>query len=519
MERLLCWGHKNVLSEHRTTLEITKDRHLTKNGECILGIGIESPDFLLSSRLISLIQQGKQVDVHLKAGPYTDSFHGFGHKDLALTHPTDLVFRKSEFICNRTVLIRCTKASEDINRQLVKYLQDPAHYLEVEFRVSEGSPQTFHFLQVPTGWTHIFHTYLKQHELLNSEIRIQQDEHGNLIPLVRKGKDLETELRLVAETKGFDPNNLCFVDKEILSDFPMSRLTLTESLQDELPAYLLSLVPKSYDIIGSIIILDLNREEQADLVSHKHLIARRALSLHKETTSVFMKKGIISGVFRVRDLEFLDGLKLTQTLHKENNCRFLVDIEKTFFSPRLGHERNRIANFEAPVEIIDLNQRHFVLDMFAGVGPFSIQLAKNHPNCLVYGVDINLEAVELAHKNNALNHTEKQVVFIHDNIRDFLPPDSIKFSRFLMNLPEKNLEFLQEIPRFIAKSGALLHIYLFAVKENPCEDGAHQLKKKCLECGIQLEKILKFTTVKPYSPALETICIDAWISVPNEEGC
>jgi tRNA (guanine37-N1)-methyltransferase len=94
------------------------------------------------------------------------------------------------------------------------------------------------------------------------------------------------------------------------------------------------------------------------------------------------KAGDISGTYRIRDYTFIAGEHKTQTIHREFGCQFHVDIAKAYFSPRLSHEHQRVASLVQSCET--------VVDLFAGVGPFSVMIAKKNPNVKVYAVDLNL---------------------------------------------------------------------------------------------------------------------------------
>jgi uncharacterized protein len=126
-------GHQNVLSTHKTTLEVTTEDFLTKRGNCIISINSNKSVNDFSPKLKHEIQAGHKIRVKLQAGDVTDEFTGHGHPELNLSNPISIVFRTSEFISDRTALIGCNKSSLDLNRQLITYLQNPDHSLTVLF--------------------------------------------------------------------------------------------------------------------------------------------------------------------------------------------------------------------------------------------------------------------------------------------------------------------------------------------------------------------------------------------------
>ena len=126
IEKISAFGHENILCTHKTTIELTKDNYVSVKGNCILGIKASKSCNDLNSNLKKIIRSGNvKVKVTISIGKIADSFFGFGNKDLTLLNKNDIVFRLSEYICDRTVLIKCTKSSKDLNRNLVSKLKSP----------------------------------------------------------------------------------------------------------------------------------------------------------------------------------------------------------------------------------------------------------------------------------------------------------------------------------------------------------------------------------------------------------
>ena len=121
--KIMAKGHENVLSLHKSTFEITKDKDLTLSGDCIIGLDIDKSmeDFPKEFKE-KLANDDTKVIVELKTPNASDTIKGFGHHDLSLSHPTDIVCRKSTFVCSRTLMIKSNKAAIDLNRDLIKDL-------------------------------------------------------------------------------------------------------------------------------------------------------------------------------------------------------------------------------------------------------------------------------------------------------------------------------------------------------------------------------------------------------------
>lgn len=137
LDKIYAFGHKNILSTHKTTIELTKDKSLTKKGNCIIGVNAKKACFDLNSNLKQQIKDGKKVKVTLKVDNLQDSFYGFGNKELKLLDKNDIVFRKSNYICNRTILINCTKSSNEINPELIEKLKTPGKKISIIFELNE----------------------------------------------------------------------------------------------------------------------------------------------------------------------------------------------------------------------------------------------------------------------------------------------------------------------------------------------------------------------------------------------
>ncbi len=137
LEKITAYGHENILCTHSTTVEITKEKSLTKTGNCIIGINASKACFDLNENLKQKIKNECKIKITLRIENLQDSFFGFGSKELRLLDKSDMVFRKSNFICNRTILINCTKSSNEINRELVEKLKIPGKKLSIIFEINE----------------------------------------------------------------------------------------------------------------------------------------------------------------------------------------------------------------------------------------------------------------------------------------------------------------------------------------------------------------------------------------------
>ena len=202
----------------------------------------------------------------------------------------------------------------------------------------------------------------------------------------------------------------------------------------------------SFDQIGDIIIVRI----PDSLLAKKKLIGETLLNEVKIAKSVFYQASAVEGDFRTRNLEILAGEDKTETEYKEFGCKFTVDVENAFFSPRLSTERERIANLVQDGETI--------VNMFAGVGMFSIMIAKKK-KCTVYSIDINPIAAKLCEKNIIANKLAGNVISINGDASQIIQEQlENKSDRTLMLLPERSDEFLKSAIS-ATKSGGIIHYY------------------------------------------------------------
>ena len=151
---------------------------------------------------------------------------------------------------------------------------------------------------------------------------------------------------------------------------------------------------------------------------------------HRNIKTVLRQVGGVSGDLRLRRLEWIAGQRKSETVHKEFDCIFKVDLKKCYFSPRLSYERMRIAELVKPDET--------VVNMFAGVGSFSVLIAAHSSARNVYSIDVNLAAVKFMQENARLNRVENIVVPILDDAKDAVTKHLQNVAdRIVMPLPEK----------------------------------------------------------------------------------
>ena len=133
VEVIQACGHPKIRADHPTTLEITKDDHLTERGDCIVATCASKACADLSTQFSKLVKNdGTRVTLTIEAGNRTETIRGRGDSRLTLDDPNDLVARKSNYVCHRTMMILADKSALDLDRQFVRILRDPCARIRIE---------------------------------------------------------------------------------------------------------------------------------------------------------------------------------------------------------------------------------------------------------------------------------------------------------------------------------------------------------------------------------------------------
>ncbi|MCL5009398.1 MAG: methyltransferase [Candidatus Parvarchaeota archaeon] len=221
-----------------------------------------------------------------------------------------------------------------------------------------------------------------------------------------------------------------------------------------------------FDLIGNVAIIKLSKSTSASTIKKS---AYAIMKSNPNIKGVFEKVGRTEGERRISKIVWIAGEKEHVVLHKENGCAFYVDIKKVFFTPRLSSERLRITKLVKPNET--------VLDMFCGIGPYSIQIAKKANK--VYAIDINPYAITYLKKNILLNKTNNIIVFKGDSKR-VVERLSTKFDRIIMNFPVASYSFLDPALK-VAGERCVIHLYTFINVKEGYLDAVKTAKKEIIQ--------------------------------------
>ncbi|AFS80173.1 hypothetical protein NKOR_01315 [Candidatus Nitrosopumilus koreensis AR1] len=253
----------------------------------------------------------------------------------------------------------------------------------------------------------------------------------------------------------------------------------------------------AFDQIGDIIIVRIPES----LLPKKKIIGETLLNDVKIARSVFYQASAVEGDFRTRNLEIIAGEDNTKTEYKEFGCKFVVDVENAFFSPRLSTERDRIASLIQKDEV--------VTNMFAGVGMFSVIAAKKK-KCTVYSIDINPIASKLCERNIRLNKLAGQVISINGDATQIINEQLVdKSDRTLMLLPERSDEFLESAIK-TTKNGGVIHYYSH-IHADKKSDAGKLSEEHYLQVTPVKSEILGSKIVRPVGPRYYQTVVDVKI--------
>lgn len=131
-EVIFAQGHKNILARHKTTLEFTKDQQLSKKGDCIIAVAADKALTDLSDEFKEKMRNNNaKLTVIIEAGDIVEQVNAQGYQQLKLTHPTEMVIRKSDYVCSRTLAVQADKAAQDLSRELVQKLKNSKQRVKI----------------------------------------------------------------------------------------------------------------------------------------------------------------------------------------------------------------------------------------------------------------------------------------------------------------------------------------------------------------------------------------------------
>jgi tRNA (guanine37-N1)-methyltransferase len=336
--------------------------------------------------------------------------------------------------------------------------------------------------------------FLHEKDLLDTTLRIKNVESTLIIPL--KKPLTKSDLKELKEHKIV----FTIIDYDKLEKSKVLPKSHIEILEKKLTKEELVLAPRSFDTIGDIVVIEISDQ----LWDRRILIGNSIIEAHPSIKTVFAKSGKVSGINRLRPVEFLAGEEKTKTIYKEHGSRLAVDIAKAYFSPRLSQEHNRIANQVKPDEVI--------VDLFCGVGPFVIPIAKKTKTS-IYAIDINPEAIELLKENIKLNKLADEIKPICGDSRVVVKEQNLGniADRVIMNLPGYAIDFIDVACEVLKKTGGIVHFFEFVKDEEPEKIIVDDFTREIQKNNREVKEILQVKRVRMSAPRQWQMVVDALV--------
>jgi tRNA (guanine37-N1)-methyltransferase len=322
-------------------------------------------------------------------------------------------------------------------------------------------------VRVPKGEGESVRKKLLDLGVLDSALKIIREDGSILFPILN---DSVPDLGLEVCEEEFDERRLMDTDYKSLVS---------------LPEELRPLLPTSFDVIGDIGIFRLPDE----LSSYAKEIGSALLSAFPRLRTVAMDKGV-KGEFRVRDLEVVAGDERLETIHTEYGIRLLVDPSRVYFNPRLAGERHRVASL--------VREGETVIDMFSGIGPFAIMIAKQAKPFVVFGLDIKRN-IEINKVTNVvpIEGDSKHLIF-----------DIPCADRIVMNLPHTARQFFAEALTRL-NIGGTIHFYHICDRDE-IDSVLEQMVIEARGMGVCVD-IAHKEELKTYSPSASVFSADLFL--------
>jgi tRNA (guanine37-N1)-methyltransferase len=334
---------------------------------------------------------------------------------------------------------------------------------------------------------------LRKLKLLDNSLEFGHEGESIVIPLAREPSDSEAK-GLLARHKDLK------IQQALLAEKGTAPKNLQEALRGQVKRDLIPSIPRSFDIIGDIAVVDLPDE----LGKLSSTIGSGILQINPNLRLVLAKSGKVSGTFRTRDFEVIAGAGSTETVYREFGCLYHLDVATVYFNPRLSHERIRVAS--------QVRDGERVIDMFAGVGPYSILIAKKQPRAKVCSIDINPEAIKYLKENALLNQVAERLIPVLGDAKDIIARDHRGVaSRVIMNLPADAMTFLPAAVQALREEGGILHYYAFAERNESLASMKEAVRSLIESQGRKVTAFSHAKAIKEVAPNRVQIAVDVLV--------
>ena len=260
-------------------------------------------------------------------------------------------------------------------------------------------------------------------------------------------------------------------------------------------------LPSGFQRIGDIVVINIRPE----IAGYYDKIAKAVLRNYPYVKSVWRKSGPVEGEFREPSVEHIGGVKRSVTVHTENACRYRIDIEKVMFSKGNVKERARIPPL--------VRRGETIVDMFAGIGYFSLPVAKHSHAAAVYSIEKNPESMALLRENIRMNSLGKRVVPVLGDCRTVNIGSMA--DRVIMGYMPKTYSFLSSALKCLKPEGGVIHYHDTFHESELWERPIDILEVEAFKKGFELRRLSYKNKVKEYAPGVFHIVMDAAFARPS----
>ncbi len=272
-------------------------------------------------------------------------------------------------------------------------------------------------------------------------------------------------------------------------------MKLRDLLAEKIPRLPRELLPSRAKLIGGVALLRLRPE----IYGFRREIGELVLGFYRpRVKAVYLLRGV-EGVERKPTLEFLAGDPLKEVVHREHGCAFKFDLTRLMFCLGNSFERLRMAALTRRGEII--------VDMFAGIGQFTIPMAVLGEPSKIYAIEINPEAHRYLVENIRLNNVEERVEAILGDCRK-VAVEKLEGTadRVLMGYFGGTVEALPAGLKALRAEGGVIHFHELVRRGSEAEF-VESILRRARDFGYRI-KLIGWRKVKSYSKTRNHIVID-----------
>ncbi len=268
-------------------------------------------------------------------------------------------------------------------------------------------------------------------------------------------------------------------------------LQLKTNLSNNIPENLIEFLPNKWEKIGDVLVFNLSEK----LIEYQNIIAKEYAKI-LSCKSVLKQIGEINGTYRIPNVRLIYGEKNTVTSHKENGIKYKLDPQKIMFSSGNMSERLRMANIS--------NKNEIIVDLFAGIGYFTLPTAVYSRPKKIFACEINPVSYDYLCQNIVLNHVTEIVEPVFGDSKKIAPKNIA--DRIFMGYFGDTIKFLPKAINCLKNGNGIIHFHNICPVEKKPLVLLEEINKSL--GNNKKAELLKFTKVKSYAPGINHVVLD-----------